>query len=886
MRTGTATPKTANTPRFRGENRKPRSTTSRANPFASTNLFGITSVGVRGPATATRAGGDGGGGGGGGWGRWMVGSVAGGVEPFDRARGREAGASAGGEEDARERGGSSRARGEARDALSLARGRGARTRGGVTRRARGPRGTATRYRARARAVLQVETQSREKMEHLPICVSSVRTLSRASSGRGRHFGYCPSLFAFSASCDLLPRREQRPSPSPRVTPPRGGTRDPGPRPRASPRHGGEAPRPRRRRLPQDRGPRGVHARAAPRGGGVEGARGRVARLRRRPLPERRRVGGPRRRDRRERVRDAARVRRRARGPRPRAPPRRPRAPRRDRAPRRRRVRRSLPPDDDDAYPRSREGPRPRRRGAPRRARDRRRGTPRSVRVRAWTSRTRPRATPTPPTPPTPPIPPPPPRTLSFPAHPPPSGARPRRRVRARPRALSPTELAVALAHAAMREAGFVLRGAALGDRSADPSLDAFDGLRRRIRGGGATTRRPAEGSAARAPRRAPRRDGRGEGAGRRPHRVVLAGALSNDGEKEEPDGIRTRRRPTRRADVDASALAALAEYFPSRIGGEEAKAAGGGASREALPARFSPELFRSAWHAAKDRLATPLRRDACEFAGLPPPPALLSLPEELKALAFAVRLDARDLCAVASTCRELRSAADSNDAWRPAFERAFGRMRRRRRRRRRPPRRRRSIPPAVHLLRRSLLRRRRRLVQAALPRARRGGAASRRGARTGGAALAATAPGIVPGSPRSGPPRGDVPGDPGIRPRDHGRGLRPVPRGVRGGLGGFRGFRGFGGASDHAGVSGRGKSPEDARRRLRRRLRRRVALPSSRGDARGPADARGRRSDPGAAEARRSGSGGSAEARVGRPATEPLRRRRRRRTFVNATRRF
>ena len=86
----------------------------------------------------------------GGWGRWMVGSVAGGVEPFDRARGREAGASAGGGEDARERGGSSRARGEARDALSLARGRGARTRGGVTRRARGPRGTGRRDIERGR----------------------------------------------------------------------------------------------------------------------------------------------------------------------------------------------------------------------------------------------------------------------------------------------------------------------------------------------------------------------------------------------------------------------------------------------------------------------------------------------------------------------------------------------------------------------------------------------------------------------------------------------------------------------------------------------------------------------------------------------------------------
>lgn len=52
MSAGTAMPKMANLPRFLGENRKVRSTTSRAYPFASTNWLGLTSVGMRGPAIA------------------------------------------------------------------------------------------------------------------------------------------------------------------------------------------------------------------------------------------------------------------------------------------------------------------------------------------------------------------------------------------------------------------------------------------------------------------------------------------------------------------------------------------------------------------------------------------------------------------------------------------------------------------------------------------------------------------------------------------------------------------------------------------------------------------------------------------------------------------
>ena len=589
-RTGTATPRRrhAEVPR---ENRKPRSTTSRANPFASTNLFGIRRWACAGrPLRRERAGT----GGGGRWGWGGDGRFGGRRGRAVRSRARPRGGRVGGRrEDARERGGSSRARGEARDALSLARGRGARTRGGVTRRARGPRGTATRYRARARAVLQVETQSREKMEHLPICVSSVRTLSRASSGRGRHFGYCPSLFAFSASCDLLPRREQRPSPSPRVTPPRGGTRDPGPRPRASPRHGGEAPRPRRRRLPQDRGPRGVHARAAPRGGGVEGARGRVARLRRRPLPERRRVGGPRRRDRRERVRDAARVRRRARGPRPRAAAA-PRPPTRPRAASSSRPTIPPPPTTTPSLGPAR-GPRPRRRRAPRRARDRRRGTPRSVRVRAHGRRGRVPARPRP----LRPLRPSDPAAAAaadasdfvLPRSPSPSLARPRRRVRARPRAPSPRPSSPSPSRtppcARPGSSSAAPRSAA---GSADRSLDAFDGCGRRIRGGG--RRRPGDPRKVRRRvrprRRAPRRDGRGEGAGRRPSPRRPRGRTlerrrkrrtRRDSNPPPPDAARGRRR------VGVGGARGVFSPANRRLGSESSgrRRFSGGASRALLP---------------------------------------------------------------------------------------------------------------------------------------------------------------------------------------------------------------------------------------------------------------------------------------------------------------
>ena len=56
MHHGMIAPKIAITPRFFGENRKPRSTTSRAYAFASTNWFGRTSVGSFGPpAIAYRA---------------------------------------------------------------------------------------------------------------------------------------------------------------------------------------------------------------------------------------------------------------------------------------------------------------------------------------------------------------------------------------------------------------------------------------------------------------------------------------------------------------------------------------------------------------------------------------------------------------------------------------------------------------------------------------------------------------------------------------------------------------------------------------------------------------------------------------------------------------
>ena len=463
-----------------------------------------------------------------------------------------------------------------------------------------------------------------------------------------------------------------------------------------------------------------------------------------------------------------------------------------------------------------------------------------------------------------------------PVHPPPlAGARPRRRVRARPRALSPTEppspsrtppcARPGSSSAAPRSATEAPTEASTRSTDCfDESAGWRDDAATRGRFGGEHVLAAAPHAATVAVR--------AQAVG--PHRVVRG--HTNDGEKEEPDGIRTRRRPTRRADVDASAPAALAEYLPAnrRL---EAKAAGGGASRGASRALL-PELFRSAWHAAKDRLATPLRRDACEFSSRPAraaeppggtqgarvrgssgredPRRRVDVPRASSRRGLERRVaPAAERALGAEEAAAAAAAAAADDAGGPSSS---------------------GGPPP---LRRSILRRRRRLIQAALPRARRGGAVAPRRSNRRRGSRRPPPPGSSPGSPRPrGPPGGCSRGS-----RDASPGSRAGTTTRTPGFAGARGFRGFGGLGRAimpgfpAGEESRGRSEAPSAEASRR-----VALPSSRGCP-GAADARGRRSDPGPP---RPGGRGRGSAEFGWDAGHEPFGDATRRTFVNATRRF
>ena len=80
----------------------------------------------------------------------------------------------------------------------------------------------------------------------------------------------------------------------------------------------------------------------------------------------------------------------------------------------------------------------------------------------------------------------------------------------------------------------------------------------------------------------------------------------------------------------------------------------------------------SLWRDAKDSLALPASIRARTAAGLPSPPPLLALPDELKLAALASLAEARDLCAVGATCRELAALASSDALWKPLHDAEFG----------------------------------------------------------------------------------------------------------------------------------------------------------------------------------------------------------------------
>jgi len=78
------------------------------------------------------------------------------------------------------------------------------------------------------------------------------------------------------------------------------------------------------------------------------------------------------------------------------------------------------------------------------------------------------------------------------------------------------------------------------------------------------------------------------------------------------------------------------------------------------------------WRDAKDSLALPASIRARTAAGLPSPPPFLALPDELKLATLTYLAEARDVCAVGATCRELAALASSDDLWKPLHDAEFG----------------------------------------------------------------------------------------------------------------------------------------------------------------------------------------------------------------------
>ena len=81
---------------------------------------------------------------------------------------------------------------------------------------------------------------------------------------------------------------------------------------------------------------------------------------------------------------------------------------------------------------------------------------------------------------------------------------------------------------------------------------------------------------------------------------------------------------------------------------------------------------RRLWAEGKDALATRLKTALCLAAGVPEPPALLTLPDELKICCFARLSSAVDLATLSCVSAELRYLAASDDLWRPLYVEEFG----------------------------------------------------------------------------------------------------------------------------------------------------------------------------------------------------------------------
>ena len=247
-----------------------------------------------------------------------------------------------------------------------------------------------------------------------------------------------------------------------------------------------------------------------------------------------------------------------------------------------------------------------------------------------------------------------------------------------------------------------------------------------------------------------------------PSRVVFAGAVDVPGA------------PARRFDADLADVIRRAETpsdeTPSDV--------------EAVHADWLLRDARQFWSAAKDAIAAPLRADLRRAAGLPAPPALVTLPDHLKMLCLA-RLDFKSLCAAGSSCRELRFVADDDELWTPLHVAAFG------------------VPPPDEAHEETHEARSKRAFAAAWRRRR---AADREARRRRDAEIAIRDARRYP-APRVGiPPGGMFGGVPGYTPGITGGEYDLYPGGVGGGgfghAGGMPGFPGSGGGGGFGGGRG------------------------------------------------------------------------------------
>jgi F-box protein 7 len=88
-------------------------------------------------------------------------------------------------------------------------------------------------------------------------------------------------------------------------------------------------------------------------------------------------------------------------------------------------------------------------------------------------------------------------------------------------------------------------------------------------------------------------------------------------------------------------------------------------SSDAVGAAEEKEILEL-WRVLKDELCLPLMISLCQLNGLPLPPCLMALPDELKDKVLEL-LPGVDLAKVQCTCKELKDLAADNDLWERKF---------------------------------------------------------------------------------------------------------------------------------------------------------------------------------------------------------------------------